>query len=135
MYVLLSHILLASDIHAGIDFGVTAAIFRATALRVQNLLAEITPSTPEANLPVEFNAWLRDTVSDYPTGCTYAICSVSYPQELSSSSSRATNVFNYYMNKMNAISASTGVTPVPNCFPLFHNGVRRCDLSIHFGVC
>jgi hypothetical protein len=54
-----------------LDFGGTAANFRATALRVQNLLSEITPDTPEANLPVEFNIWLRNLISTYPNGCTY----------------------------------------------------------------
>ncbi|KAJ6553056.1 hypothetical protein B0H19DRAFT_1263474 [Mycena capillaripes] len=85
-----------------IDFGATAAIFRATALNVQNHLAEVTPDTPEANLPVEFNEWLRQLVATYPAGCT----------------SRATNVLNHYLTKMNTISTTAG--PVPNCFPLFH---------------
>ncbi|KAJ6597725.1 hypothetical protein DFH09DRAFT_1399429 [Mycena vulgaris] len=83
----------------GSYFGNTAATFQATALRIQNLLAEITPDSPDANLPTEFNSWLRDT------GCT----------------SRATNVFNYYVNEMNIVSAATGVTPVPACFPLYHS--------------
>ncbi|KAJ7354049.1 hypothetical protein DFH08DRAFT_984259, partial [Mycena albidolilacea] len=86
-------------------FGNTAGSFRATALRVQNLLSEITPDTPEANLPVEFNTWLRGLISTYPTGCT----------------TRATNVFNYYVARMNTVSGTTGVNPVPACFPLYHS--------------
>ncbi|KAJ6597670.1 hypothetical protein DFH09DRAFT_1071651 [Mycena vulgaris] len=89
----------------GSYFGNTAATFQATALRVQNLLAEITPDSPDANLPTEFNSWLRGLISNYPTGCT----------------SRATNVFNYYVNRMNFLSVATGVTPVPACFPLYHS--------------
>ncbi|KAJ7500671.1 hypothetical protein B0H11DRAFT_1856122 [Mycena galericulata] len=89
----------------GSYFGNTAAIFRATALSVQNLLAEITPDTPDANLPAEFNGWLRSLIATYPAGCT----------------SRANNVFNYYVAKMNAVSTATGVTPVPACFPLYHS--------------
>ncbi|KAJ7734350.1 hypothetical protein DFH07DRAFT_928493 [Mycena maculata] len=88
----------------GSYFGATAATFQATALRVQNLLAEITPTTPDANLPVEFNNWLRGLIATYPTGCT----------------SRATNVFNFYQAKMNSVSATIGA-PVPACFPLYHS--------------
>ncbi|KAJ6552882.1 hypothetical protein B0H19DRAFT_1236093 [Mycena capillaripes] len=87
------------------DFGGTAAIFQATALSVQDLLAEITPDTPDANLPLEFNTWLRSLIATYPGGCT----------------SRATNVYNYYVNRMNSVSVSTGVAPVPQCFPLYHS--------------
>jgi hypothetical protein len=58
------------------DYGDTAAIFQATALRVQNLLSEITPNTPDAYLPSEFNAWLNDLVQTYPAGCTYGIIHV-----------------------------------------------------------
>lgn len=57
------------------DFGNTAAVFQATALRVQNLLSEITPATPDANLPVEFSNWLHDLIETYPAGCTYALSS------------------------------------------------------------
>ncbi|KAJ7617123.1 hypothetical protein FB45DRAFT_1063656 [Roridomyces roridus] len=90
----------------GSYFGGTADVFRATALRVQNLLAEITPDTPDANLPVEFNGWLRGLVATYPAGCT----------------SRATNVYNYYVAKMNTIR--TQANPVPACFPLYSAGVN-----------
>ncbi|KAJ7651433.1 hypothetical protein FB45DRAFT_1079260 [Roridomyces roridus] len=90
----------------GAYFGNTAAIFQATALRVQNLLAEITPDTPDANLPVEFNAWLRSLVATYPDGCT----------------SRATNTYNYYVAKMNTIK--TSANPVPDCdLPLYNAGI------------
>ncbi|KAF8199218.1 hypothetical protein K438DRAFT_1583339, partial [Mycena galopus ATCC 62051] len=95
----------------GSYFGSTSNIFQATALRVQNLLAEITPNSPDANLPVEYNAWLRDLIATYPGGCT----------------SRATNTFNYYVNKMNAVSAAIHQV-VPNCFPLYSSpNVGRLD--------
>lgn len=109
------------------DFGATAATFQATALRVQNLLSEITPDTPEANLPVEFNSWLRGLISTYPGGCTYADSFSKWLRTpLTSCRSRATNVFNFYVARMNTVSANTGVNPVPACFPLYHAaaGVR-----------
>jgi hypothetical protein len=52
------------------DFVNTAQIFQATALGVQNLLSEITPSTPDAQLPAEFKTWLRALVASYPAGTT-----------------------------------------------------------------
>ncbi|KAJ7617107.1 hypothetical protein FB45DRAFT_1007742 [Roridomyces roridus] len=77
------------------NFGALGA---STALRVQNLLAEITPDSPEANLPVEFNAWLRDLQG----------------------TSRATNVYNYYKKQMKKVKDATGAGP-PNvkCFPVY----------------
>ncbi|KAJ6603479.1 hypothetical protein DFH09DRAFT_899101 [Mycena vulgaris] len=53
-------------------FSGTAGVFHATALSVQNLLSEITPSTPlvnDASLPLLFNSWLRNTLSQYSNGC------------------------------------------------------------------
>ncbi|KAJ7643274.1 hypothetical protein B0H17DRAFT_1186984 [Mycena rosella] len=47
-----------------------SANFLGTATKVQNLPAEITPDTPGVNLPVEFNAWLRGVIADYPNRCT-----------------------------------------------------------------
>ena len=55
------------------DFQTTSNIFQATALRVQNLLAEITPDVvpDETNsIPMIFNNWLRNLISTYPSGCT-----------------------------------------------------------------
>ncbi|KAJ7814784.1 hypothetical protein B0H14DRAFT_3476798 [Mycena olivaceomarginata] len=88
-------------------FGATAATFRATALRVQNRLAQITPDTPAVNLPVQFNNWLRDLAATYPAGCT----------------SRANNVFNYYANKMTTVANLGNNGVVPQCFPLYHTGI------------
>ncbi|KAJ6582491.1 hypothetical protein DFH09DRAFT_912350, partial [Mycena vulgaris] len=87
----------------GSYFDETAAIFQMTALRVQNLLSEITPDTPAVNLPVAFNIWLRNIVMKYPAGCT----------------SRATHVFDFYKTQMDEVKATTG-TAVPACFPLYH---------------
>ncbi|KAF7359956.1 hypothetical protein MVEN_00722400 [Mycena venus] len=87
----------------GTYFSATAAVFQATALAVQNLLAEITPDTPDAHLPVEFNNWLRGLVATYPAGCT----------------SRTTNTFNYYVNRMNTVNFLTG-TAVPACAVLYY---------------
>ncbi|KAJ7501454.1 hypothetical protein B0H11DRAFT_2371591 [Mycena galericulata] len=53
-------------------FGGTALIFQATALRVQNLLSEITPSSvivDDASLPLIFHTWLGTLVNTYPNGC------------------------------------------------------------------
>ncbi|KAJ7861738.1 hypothetical protein B0H14DRAFT_2741766 [Mycena olivaceomarginata] len=88
-------------------FGATAATFRATALRVQNRLAQITPDTPAVNLPVRFNNWLRDLAATYPAGCT----------------SRANNVFNYYANRMTTVANLGNNGVVPQCFPLYHTGI------------
>lgn len=57
-----------------IDFGRTSSIFSATALKVQNLLAEITPPTngipdQSTSVPLLFYNWLHDLVSGYPNGC------------------------------------------------------------------
>ncbi|KAJ7614864.1 hypothetical protein FB45DRAFT_936253 [Roridomyces roridus] len=90
----------------GSYMGNNAAVFRTIATNVQNLLAEITPASPDANLPVEFNAWLRGLVATYPAGCT----------------SRATNAYNYYVTKMNGVRVQSN-TPVPACFPLFSAGL------------
>ncbi|KAJ7644905.1 hypothetical protein FB45DRAFT_1053538 [Roridomyces roridus] len=90
----------------GSYMGNNAVPFRTTATEVQNLLAEITPASPDANLPVEFNTWLRGLVATYPAGCT----------------SRATNSYNYYVAKMNGVSLQSN-TPVPACFPLFSAGM------------
>ncbi|KAK6995928.1 chitin synthase [Favolaschia claudopus] len=87
----------------GTYFGHTAAIFQATALRVQNCLAQITPNTPDVNLPVAFNVWLRTLIQTYPLGCT----------------SRATNSFNYYHNRMTTVANQLNNGVVPQCFPLF----------------
>ncbi|KAJ7618103.1 hypothetical protein DFH06DRAFT_1144937 [Mycena polygramma] len=87
-------------------FQLTADMFRGTALSVQNLLAEITPDTPDIALPAAFNEWLRELIKKYPNGCT----------------SRATNVFDYYKDKMNDVSAAQ-MTTVPSCFLLFHSVV------------
>ncbi|KAJ7310018.1 hypothetical protein DFH08DRAFT_1049527 [Mycena albidolilacea] len=91
----------------GTYFGNTAATFRATALRIQNRLAQITPATPDVNLPVQFNNWLRGLVATYPNGCT----------------SRANNVFNFYQNKMTTLANQNNGGVVPQCFPLYHTGI------------
>ncbi|KAK7013733.1 chitin synthase [Favolaschia claudopus] len=92
----------------GTYFGSTAATFQATALRIQNRLAQVTPSTPDINLPVAFNSWLRSLVNSYPAGCT----------------SRAANVFNYYRNKMSGVANQHNNGVVPQCFPLFPTGIN-----------
>ncbi|KAJ7205574.1 hypothetical protein B0H12DRAFT_1281942, partial [Mycena haematopus] len=54
-------------------FAGTSQIFAATALNVQNLLSEITPSSvlmDDASLPLIFNTWLQNLVNTYPNGCT-----------------------------------------------------------------
>ncbi|KAK7043324.1 chitin synthase [Favolaschia claudopus] len=94
----------------GTYFGSTGATFQATALRIQNRLAQITPSTPDINLPVAFNSWLRSLVNSYPAGCT----------------SRAANVFNYYRNKMSGVANqhTHRKIGIPQCFPLFPTGIN-----------
>ncbi|KAK7013688.1 chitin synthase [Favolaschia claudopus] len=92
----------------GTYFSNTAGIFQATALRVQNRLAQITPNTPDVNLPVAFNAWLRALLPTYPLGCT----------------SRANNVFNYYHAKMITVANQHNNGVVPQCFPLFPAGIN-----------
>lgn len=55
------------------DFADTADMFLATALQVQNLLAEITPTSvpdDELSIPGIFNEWLFNLIGTYPTGCT-----------------------------------------------------------------
>ncbi|KAK7043326.1 chitin synthase [Favolaschia claudopus] len=90
----------------GTYFSNTAGRFQATALRVQNRLTQITPNTPDVNLPVAFNAWLRSLLTNYPSGCT----------------SRAANVFDYYHTKMTSV-ANQHNSVVPQCFPLFPTGL------------
>jgi len=86
-------------------FDVNSAVFRDTAQRVQNLLAEVTPTTPiNPSLPTTFNKWLRNLISTYPNGCM----------------SRATNTFNYYRNQMSTVSANLGGTTVPSCYSMFY---------------
>ncbi|KAK7013723.1 chitin synthase, partial [Favolaschia claudopus] len=92
----------------GSYFDNTAATFQATALRVQNRLAQITPNTPDVNLPVAFNAWLRTLIQTYPLGCT----------------SRATNSFNYYDAQMTTVANQLNNGVVPQCFPLFQVGIN-----------
>ncbi|KAJ7624380.1 hypothetical protein FB45DRAFT_82299 [Roridomyces roridus] len=93
----------------GTYFGSTAAVFQATALRVQNLLAEVTPISNDAQLPVEFNEWLRNLIADYPLGCTQ----------------RAGFTYNYYTARMQAVSQLTNpLTPIPACAPLFSSGLN-----------
>ncbi|KAF8631388.1 hypothetical protein AX15_002419 [Amanita polypyramis BW_CC] len=51
----------------------TSSIFQDTAAKVQQLLSEITPSTPaedDASLPLIFNQWLETLIDTYPAGCT-----------------------------------------------------------------
>jgi len=58
------------------DFDETSDIFKATALQVQNLLAEITPDVvPDttASIPLIFNNWLAGLISQYPARCTYVL--------------------------------------------------------------
>ncbi|KAF7360849.1 Glucan 1,3-beta-glucosidase [Mycena sanguinolenta] len=91
-------------------FGGTSQIFQATALRVQNLLSEITPSTvivEDSSLPLVFNTWLRNLVNTYPNGCT----------------SRGMNAWNYYVNTvMRPLSAKLQM-PIPTCFSLITAGI------------
>ncbi|KAJ6505021.1 hypothetical protein C8R45DRAFT_1090781 [Mycena sanguinolenta] len=90
-------------------FGGTSQIFQATALRVQNLLSEITPSevlVDDASLPLLFNQWLTNLINTYPNGCT----------------SRGTNAWNYYNGIMNTMSAQLQ-QPIPGCFPLINGRV------------
>jgi hypothetical protein len=54
------------------DFSDTATIFLNTALQVQNLLAEITPTQvpdPTLSIPGIFNEWLENLIDTYPSGC------------------------------------------------------------------
>ncbi|KAJ7800928.1 hypothetical protein B0H14DRAFT_3490148 [Mycena olivaceomarginata] len=90
----------------GTYFGNTAATFQATALRVQNRLSHATPDTPDVNLPVEFNSWLRNLMSTYPNGCT----------------SRANAAYQAYHTKMTAIANQVNNGVVPPCFPLYAAG-------------
>ncbi|KAJ6600740.1 hypothetical protein B0H10DRAFT_2230831 [Mycena sp. CBHHK59/15] len=93
----------------GSYFGATAPIFRATAVRVQNLLAEITPSSvivSDASLPLLFYAWLGNLLGGYSNGCT----------------SRGTNAWNYYNGAMRNIAIREGQA-VPACFELYNHGV------------
>ncbi|KAJ7610190.1 hypothetical protein FB45DRAFT_804760 [Roridomyces roridus] len=83
----------------------TEAIFRATAMRMQTRLAEVTPDTPAVNLPVEFNNWLRGLLNTYNARYT----------------SRLTNAWTFYSRKMDGISA-TRRQAVPQCFALYHAG-------------
>ncbi|KAJ6534425.1 hypothetical protein DFH09DRAFT_1405431 [Mycena vulgaris] len=89
-------------------FGGTAPIFQATALRIQNLLSEITPSSVivgDASLPLVFYSWLGNLLNSYPNGCT----------------SRGQNAWNYYRGAMAAISLREA-RPAPVCFELYaHN--------------
>ncbi|KAF7372867.1 Glucan 1,3-beta-glucosidase [Mycena sanguinolenta] len=90
-------------------FGGSSQIFNATALSVQNLLSEITPSSVpknDASLPLLFNQWLTNLINTYPNGCT----------------SRGTNAWNYYQAKMQAMATKTG-QPIPNCFHLIRGRV------------
>jgi len=91
----------------GTYFGNTATAFQATALRVQNRLSQITPATPDVNLPVEFNSWLRNLMSTYPNGCT----------------SRANAAFQAYHTKMTTIANQVNNGIVPPCFPLYATGI------------
>ncbi|KDR76862.1 hypothetical protein GALMADRAFT_138903 [Galerina marginata CBS 339.88] len=84
-------------------FGSTANVFQATALAVQNILSEVTPSTPvNPSLPSLFNSWLRNLLSTYPNGCT----------------SRATNTMAKWRAVMLGVSLQTG-QPVPACHPMY----------------
>ncbi|KAJ7229760.1 hypothetical protein B0H12DRAFT_222477 [Mycena haematopus] len=90
-------------------FGGTSQIFEQTALRVQNLLSEITPSSvlvDDASLPQIFNTWLQNLVNTYPLGCT----------------SRGTNAWNHYQMVMNQMATRLQV-PIPACFPLITLGI------------
>ncbi|KAF7344100.1 Chitin synthase [Mycena venus] len=91
----------------GTYFGNTAGTFQATALRVQNRLSQITPDTPDVNLPVAFNSWLRNLMSTYPNGCT----------------SRANAAYQAYRTKMTAIANQVNNGVVPPCFPLYAAGI------------
>ncbi|KAJ7836223.1 hypothetical protein B0H13DRAFT_2368937 [Mycena leptocephala] len=90
----------------GTYFSDTATIFLNTALQVQNLLAEITPTQvpdPTLSIPGIFNEWLENLIDTYPSGCQ----------------SRARATWNMYRSSMMAISQRTN-TPVPNCYPLYN---------------
>ncbi|KAF5382647.1 hypothetical protein D9615_002709 [Tricholomella constricta] len=83
----------------------TSDIFKNIALQVQNLLSELTPSTPifTSSLPTLFYRWLHDVAGSYPNGCTL----------------RGENAYAYYRTTMDMISARTQ-EPVPQCFTLYH---------------
>ncbi|KAJ7291631.1 hypothetical protein C8J57DRAFT_1113502 [Mycena rebaudengoi] len=86
-------------------FSGTAGVFRATALDVQNLLSEITPSTPlvdDASLPLLFNSWLRNTLSQYSNGCI----------------DRGNNALAYYRVAMEEIVLREG--PVLPCYQIYY---------------
>ncbi|KAF7311921.1 Glucan 1,3-beta-glucosidase [Mycena indigotica] len=90
-------------------FAGTTQIFQDTALRVQNLLSEITPTdvlADDASLPLMFNTWLTNLINTYPAGCT----------------SRGQNAWTYYRNAMGTLATRLGV-PVPACFPLYSANV------------
>ncbi|KAJ7636563.1 hypothetical protein FB45DRAFT_1138282 [Roridomyces roridus] len=91
------------DIHTDLDQN--AGKFQSTAQHVQDLLTEVTPPSPEFNLPAVFNAWLRGLVSSYPASC----------------SSLMLTTYSNYQAQMNQISQKLG-TAVPNCFSLYHAG-------------
>ncbi|KAF7344668.1 hypothetical protein MVEN_01627000 [Mycena venus] len=86
----------------GSYFKQTHPVFRATATRVQNLLAEITPKTPTIDLPGEFNTWLNGVISKYPVGCT----------------SRGRHALNYYLTRMEEVRTATRQS-IPTCFALY----------------
>ncbi|KAJ7061667.1 hypothetical protein C8F01DRAFT_987065, partial [Mycena amicta] len=86
-------------------FARSSQIFEASALRVQNLLSEITPTeviVDDASLPLMFNTWLTNLINTYPSGCT----------------TRANNAYAYYRNSMQTLAGRLG-TPVLACYPLY----------------
>ncbi|KAK7059959.1 chitin synthase [Favolaschia claudopus] len=90
----------------GTYFRDTAGVFQYTALRVQHRLSQITPQSPDVNLPVEFNSWLRQLLATYPTGCT----------------SRGDNSLAYYRRRVQLVATQTN-TAIPPCLSVYHMGV------------
>ncbi|KAJ7053167.1 pectate lyase superfamily protein-domain-containing protein [Mycena amicta] len=90
-------------------FAGTSQIFESTALRVQDLLSEITPDdvlVDDASIPLMFNTWLTNLINTYPNGCT----------------SRANNAYAFYRTSMQTLAARVG-TPVPPCYPLYTGNI------------
>ncbi|KAJ7093562.1 hypothetical protein C8R44DRAFT_989954 [Mycena epipterygia] len=91
----------------GTYFSDTATTFLNTALQVQNLLAEITPTQvpdPTLSIPGIFNEWLENLIDTYPSG--YQLVSSQGNME--------------YVQVVDDGYIPADEPPVPNCYPLYN---------------